>query len=306
MARVFHRLRPALVPLSAIVCCLLALQASGSSADVTYRSTVSEVRLTFFATDETNHGVETLQNNDFAVVDDGLVIRQFRSFARSNVTHLEIVVLVDVSQSVVSRFRQEIGDVLQLISSTQSIPEDHISVISFGGMRQTVICSGNCRDSSVSSRLLEAKADGATPLFDALQFAGNFVAQRRAADARPVVILFSDGEDTISRVSSIDALHAVLESEVTDLRCRLERSRAASPTAQQLSTSLPKRPGAAIFPSIRARQRFWALCLRISTRGTWSLTSCPTARRDSIPSAFCPRATRNLNSVAVAATSIPR
>jgi VWFA-related protein len=174
---------------------------------------VSEVRLTFFATDETNHGVETIHNNDFAVVDDGLVIRQFRSFARSNITHLEIVVLVDMSQSVVSRFRQEIGDVLQLISSTQSISEDHISVISFGGMRQTVICSGNCRDSSVTSRLLETKADGATPLFDALQFAGNFVAQRRAADARPVVILFSDGEDTISRVSSIDALHAVLESE---------------------------------------------------------------------------------------------
>ncbi len=236
MARVFYRLRPALVPLSRVVCCLLALQASGSSADVTYRSTVSEVRLTFFATDETNHGIETLQHDDFAVVDDGLVIRQFRSFARSNVAHLEIVVLVDVSQSVVSRFRQEIGEVLQLISSTQSISDDHISVISFGGMRQTVICSGDCRDSSVTSRLLKTKADGATPLFDALQFAGNFLAQRRVADARPVVILFSDGEDTLSRVSSGDALHAVLESEAQIYAVDLNDPRRFSNGAAALDT----------------------------------------------------------------------
>jgi VWFA-related protein len=213
MARVFHRLRPTLALLSSLILCLFTLQASGSPADLTYRSTVSEVRLTFFATDQQNRGVETLQSGDVAVVDDGLVIRQFRSFSRADVTHLEIVLLVDVSQSVVSRYHQEIAGVLQLISDTPSISGDHISVISFSGMRETVVCSGNCRDASVADHLLGTKADGATPLWDALQFAGNFVAQRRAADARPVIILFSDGNDTISRVPSDDALQAVIDSE---------------------------------------------------------------------------------------------
>ncbi len=61
MARVFHRLRSTLVPLFAVGCYLLALPSSASSADLTYRSTVSEVRLTFFATDEMNRGVQSLQ-----------------------------------------------------------------------------------------------------------------------------------------------------------------------------------------------------------------------------------------------------
>ena len=213
IARVFHRLPRALVRLSRIATCLVILQAAGSSADTTYRSTVSEVRLAFFATDELNRGVETLQNDDFAVVDDGLVIRQFRSFSHSDVTRLDIVLLVDVSESVTPRFRQEMADVLRLISETQAISDDHISVISFGGMRESVICAGNCRDSSVGDRLLAAKAEGATPLFDAVQLAGNFLTQHHAPDSRPVLILFSDGEDTISRVSSSDALQAVLESE---------------------------------------------------------------------------------------------
>jgi len=236
MARVFHRLRSTLVRLSAIVCCLLVLQSPGTSADVTYRSTVSEVRLTFFATDEKKHAVETLQDDDFAVVDDGLVIRRFRSFTRSDVTHLEIVVLVDASESVVSRFRQEIADVLQLISSTRAIPDDHISVISFAGMRETVVCSGDCRDVSVANRLLESKADGATPLFDALDFAGRFIAQRRAPETRPVLLLFSDGEDTISRVSSADALHKVLESEAQIYAVDLNDPRRASDGAAALET----------------------------------------------------------------------
>ena len=213
ITRVFHRLRPALVLLSRIVGSLLVLQSVGSSADTTYRSTVSEVRLAFFASDELNRGIETLQHDDFAVVDNGLVIRQFRSFSHSDVTRLEIVLLVDGSESVVPRFRQEIADVLRLISETQSISDDHISVISFGGMRETVVCSGNCRDSPVVDRLLGARAEGATPLFDAVQLAGNFLAERHVPDTRPVLILFSDGEDTISRVSSNDALQAVLASE---------------------------------------------------------------------------------------------
>jgi VWFA-related protein len=213
MARVFHWLHPALLRLLSVLACLLTLHAVGAPADVTYRSTVSEVRIAFFATDEMNRGVPTLQSDDFAIVDDGLVIRNFRSFSRSDVTHLDIVVLVDISQSVVPQLRQEIADVLRLISETQSISDDHISVISFGGMRETVICSGNCRESSIADRLLGAKAEGATPLYDALQFGGNFVAEHRAAETRPVVILFSDGEDTISRVSSSDALQAVLASE---------------------------------------------------------------------------------------------
>ena len=57
------------------------LTSSHESSGVTYHHSVSEVRLVFFATDERNHSVNDLQKNDFAVVDDEAIIRDFRSFA---------------------------------------------------------------------------------------------------------------------------------------------------------------------------------------------------------------------------------
>lgn len=213
MPRVPHRLRRKLFLISALVFRLFALQASGAPADVTYRTGVSEVRLTFFASDERNRGVDTLESSDIAIVDDGMVIRRFRSFHRSNLTRLQIVVLVDASQSVLSQYQQEIAGVLRVISETPSIANDDVSVISFGGMQSAVVCSGNCASADVVSRLKTTRADGATPLFDALEFAGNFLMQHRDPEARPVLLLFSDGEDTISKVSLNHALEAVLAGE---------------------------------------------------------------------------------------------
>ncbi|MGA6985423.1 MAG: hypothetical protein WBZ01_05190 [Terriglobales bacterium] len=89
---------------------------SEESANLAYRSTVSEVRLVFFAADENNHTVEDLQKDDFVVIDDERVIRDFRSFNRSALTKLDVIVLIDSSDSVLSHFRQEIADVVQLIS----------------------------------------------------------------------------------------------------------------------------------------------------------------------------------------------
>jgi hypothetical protein len=47
-----------------------------------------------------------------------------------------------------------------------------------------------------------------TPLFDALIFAADFIAQHRRAGVQPVLILFSDGNDTISVHSASEALRA--------------------------------------------------------------------------------------------------
>ena len=61
------------------------------------------------------------------------------------------------------------------------------------------------------SRLLAVKSGGTTPLFDALIFGADFISHHRRAGARPVLILFSDGNDTISLHSAREALEAVLD-----------------------------------------------------------------------------------------------
>jgi VWFA-related protein len=221
------RIRLAFLALSALTYVLTCTASAENKNDArndasalpTYRSTVSEVRVTFYATDENNHALATLTKSDFAVVDNGLVVRNFRSFAHSDETSLDVVALVDLSESVAPRSRVAMSAVLQLVAREQSIPDDNIAVLSFGGtpggtsagLRPAILCSSGCRAADSASKLLAVKSGGTTPLFDALVFAADFIAQHRRAGARPVLILFSDGNDTISLHSAREALQAVLD-----------------------------------------------------------------------------------------------
>jgi len=78
-----------------------------SSGPPTYRSTVSEVRVTFFSIDENNHPLGTLTKSDFVVVDNERVVRNFRSFTHSDETSLDVVVLVDLSESAIRQIVRE-------------------------------------------------------------------------------------------------------------------------------------------------------------------------------------------------------
>ncbi len=95
----------------AVLLSLFPLAQTADAPDPMYRSEVKEVRLTFFATDQHNDSVVTIVKSDFAVVDSDGVIRDFRSFGRSPETKLDLVVLIDCSESVLPRFQQEISDV---------------------------------------------------------------------------------------------------------------------------------------------------------------------------------------------------
>ncbi len=186
---------------------------SEDSSRLTYHSSVSEVRLVFFATDEHNHLVEELQKNDFAVVDDERVIREFRSFTRSDVIKLDVVVLIDSSESVLPYFEHEITEVQQLISQSPWGSGDNVSVLSFNREEAHLICAGNCGSSFASDRLASLPRGGPTPLFDAVEIATNLLIQRRQPDVWPVIILFSDGEDNVSKASFHEALEKILVSE---------------------------------------------------------------------------------------------
>lgn len=183
----------------------------GNSVNFAYRSTVSEVRLVFFAA-ENNHAVENLRKDDFAVVDDERVIRDFRSFTRSAATKLDLIVLIDSSDSVLPYFRQETEDVLQLISQSSMSPEDNLSVLSFSGVEVRSVCSGDCRRSFTFDQVASRPSGGSTPLFDAVEVAENFLTQRRQPDVWPAIILFSDGDDTVSKSSFHETSEKVVAS----------------------------------------------------------------------------------------------
>ncbi len=220
-------IRSVLLALFVLTCASAADDTNPPSGPPTYRSSVSEVRVTFFATDENNRPVASLTQSDFAVVDRERVIRNFRSFTHSDETTLDVVALVDLSESVAPRLRAAMSTVLQLVAHERSIPTDNFAVLSFGGasgetsggthggmsvgIRPAVLCATGCGASGSVSRLMAVKSGGTTPLVDALIFGADFIAHHRRAGARPVLILFSDGIDTISLHSAREAQDALLD-----------------------------------------------------------------------------------------------
>jgi VWFA-related protein len=209
---------------SVLSCSAAANDANGSSCLPTYRSAVSEVRVTFFATDQNHDPLETLTDSDFAVVDNERVVRNFRSFTHSDETLLDVVVAVDASESVVPRSQVAVSAVRQLVEWAQSIPDNKISVLSFGGTSggmvggtsvglPSVVCSKSCHAPDSVNKLHAAKGGGTTPLFDALILAADFISQNRRADSRSnvrtILILFSDGNDNFSLHTAQEALEAV-------------------------------------------------------------------------------------------------
>ncbi|MFZ0293846.1 MAG: VWA domain-containing protein [Candidatus Sulfotelmatobacter sp.] len=218
---------------------------SEQSQKITFRSTVSEVRLLFLATDEHNHTVHDLRREDFAVVDDERVIREFRSFTRSDAVSLNIMVLIDSSESVVPRFRQEISDVAKLISQSPWNSRDHVSVLAFGGIEPEFICDGNCRESFSLDRILPR--GGATPLLDAIEMATTLLVQRRRPEFWPVILLFSDGDDTISKASLGQVREKILNSGEQIYAVDVSNSKQAWHTTDlRFCAALPKTRAAAM------------------------------------------------------------
>ena len=198
-----------------LFCTGLARGGAGDSPAYTYRASTTEVRLNFSAMDQHNHGVATLQASDFAVVDKEVIVRDFQSFTRSDWTRLEIAVLADSSESATPHFRQEVDDVLNLLAQSAGVPEQNLFIFSFDGSRPALLCSGDCRSSHAADRLPPADPHGLTPLFDTIAFAADYLSCHGDPHAQKILIVLSDGVDTISRHSLHDAIDASLRAEIS-------------------------------------------------------------------------------------------
>jgi len=207
-------LRLTLLSLWGGLVCAAAAQTAVIFSETTLRSDVSEVRVTFSTTDQNNRVVGTIQPTDFAIVDQDRVVRDFRSFNRSEYTRMDVVVLVDTSGSVAPQSRLEFSKVIQLIAETQGVPDESFSVVSFRDLKPAVVCEGNCRELYTQAKLPVITSSGLTPLYDSIVFASRMLARRNDHNTRRILVLFSDGADTISLKSFTDAMDSVLDNDI--------------------------------------------------------------------------------------------
>ena len=172
------------------------------------RSDVREVRLAFSARNAQGRTVSSLHPSDVAVADNNRIIRHFRSFHPATEIPLDLIVLLDVSDSVAAHINEEVAAVQRFIASSQWGPGDRISILTFGGVRWRLLCARNCRNQQAERELGGLQPQGTTPLYDALYEAAEMLHRSSAVETRPAMILFSDGMDTISYHSASQVVAA--------------------------------------------------------------------------------------------------
>ena len=231
-----------------LICTDTSHSEPGDQAASTFRTVVNEVRVSFSVVDQNNRGVATLQASDFAVVDQDVIVRNFQSFTRSDWSKLELAILVDASESTRPHFRQELADVLEVVSQTAGVPEENLAIFSFDNQRPALVCAGDCRVSHAADRLAPARAGSLTPLFDTLVFASDFLSQHGDAQTAKVLIVLSDGDDTISRSSAADAIRAAVGSDV-QVYCIAIGNSALSPKGAAVLHRVATATGGRDFPS---------------------------------------------------------
>ena len=167
-----------------------------------------------------------------------MVVRQFRSFERAEFTRMDVVMLFDASQSITPQFRQELADAVQFLTQTVEVPDASVSVIAFRDLKPVAICTGNCRAMISGGQFPKIESGGLTPLYDAVVQASRQLGRNRDPRVRRVVLVFSDGADTISLNSFGDALDSALVNDVAVYTVDVNRpshNTAGSPVLRSLS-----------------------------------------------------------------------
>jgi len=211
--------------IAAVALSCLPLYAAEES-EYTIHANTNEVRLVFAASDRQGHPVNSLRSTDVAVADNGSIVRHFRSFQPASANPLDLVLLIDASDSVATQIPEEIAQLKRFIADSAWNERDRLSILTFGGVRPQLICARNCRAVSAEAKLNALHAGDATPLYDALFEAAGILKQTRDPETRPALILFSDGRDTISMHSLSDILQEAqnLQSAIYAVNSRSVKS----------------------------------------------------------------------------------
>ncbi|MBI5156787.1 MAG: type II secretion system F family protein [Acidimicrobiia bacterium] len=163
--------------------------------------------------------------DDFAVVVDGTrVTAEVYAALRDP---MEVVVVMDASGSMAGEpIERAAAAALAFVGRLPS--SARVAVVSFGDDPAPLTAMGATHDEVVAA-LTGLRAAGETSLYDAVVFASGLF---EAADARHILVVLSDGADTVSAATLEDALAAV-GAAGADLRAVALQSPEASPEALQ-------------------------------------------------------------------------
>ena len=172
--------------------CLLTILSTAAQHAQQFRSGVEMVALSVTVTNGRGESVKGLTAEDFAVYEDG--VRQPVSLFGSSQVPLDVALMLDTSASMT-------GSIDLLKSAAEQflirlLPEDRGAV---GAFNDKIELSGNFssnRDALVAD-VKDLDYGNGTRLYDALAESLNAL---RGTEGRRVILVFTDGDDTSSRI----------------------------------------------------------------------------------------------------------
>ena len=173
----------------------------------TFRSDVRLVRMLATVRNAKGELTGGLAKDDFEITDNG-VPQDIAVFERQTSQPLSISLLVDTSGSTAKDRAYEIESIRKFLKAVlaEGNASDAAALYSFN--EDVYLQAGFTRKlDRLESGLRSLRSHGATALYDALYLAGQDLERR---DGRRVVVVVSDGGDTISKMNfaqSLEALH---------------------------------------------------------------------------------------------------
>ena len=172
----------------------------------TFRSSTRIVPVVTTVIDEEGRFVPGLDQDQFTILDNG--VPQEITFFQNDVAPFTVVVMLDYSASMTANLDRLQAAAEQFV--LRMIPEDKGQVGSFSDKIQFSGTFTNDRDDLIFA-LKDLQFGNPTRLYDAVN---ESMAMLRGVERRKVVLVFTDGDDTASRVGMGDVLDRAKDEEV--------------------------------------------------------------------------------------------
>src|SRR5512146_310076 len=173
----------------------------------TFKVNVKLVNVFTTVTDANGAPIGGLDKKDFKVFEDG-VPQKIAVFARESALPLSVILAIDASLSTRKDLPLEIESAKRF-SRAILRPQDGLSVMQFSEIvKEVVPFTNNLR--RIDQGVSHIQTGAATALYDAI-YLGSSALQRR--HGRKVMVLITDGGDTMSQTSYQEALRAAQISE---------------------------------------------------------------------------------------------
>jgi Ca-activated chloride channel family protein len=194
---------PFVIFVASFLVCLVASVAAQS-----FRSRVDIVQVTVAVTDAGGRLITGLTKSDFQVFEDG-VEQLITQFTDERVP-VSLGVLLDASDSMRGQPIMDARDALDRFVGDLLLPEDEALVATFSH-RPSLAAPWTTPPSALRHVLAGLKPSGGTAIYDALAGTAKIFEQRN--HVRAAIVVISDGADTASDRSLIQALEEIRRSD---------------------------------------------------------------------------------------------